>query len=96
MRRHDVSQLPVIEGEAALAGLIDEWDILNAVRDNKENFKLPVRSVMSTDLVTLAPQDTLERVIGIFADNKVAPVIEQGNFLGLITQTDVINYWQQH
>ncbi|MBC3933782.1 pyridoxal-phosphate dependent enzyme [Undibacterium rugosum] len=96
MRRHDVSQLPVIEGEAALAGLIDEWDILNAVRDNKENFKLPVRSVMSTDLVTLAPQDTLERVIGIFADNKVAPVIEQGNFLGLITQTDLINYWQQH
>ncbi len=96
MRRHDVSQLPVIEGEAALAGLIDEWDILNAVRDNKENFKLPVRSVMSTDLVTLAPQDTLERVIGIFADNKVVPVIEQGNFLGLITQTDVINYWQQH
>jgi len=96
MRRHDISQMPVIEGNAQLIGIIDEWDILLALRADKANFTQPVRQVMSKDLVTLHPHDPLENLLGIFRENKVAPVIDGDNFLGLITQTDVINYWQRH
>jgi cystathionine beta-synthase len=88
--------MPVIEGNAQLVGIIDEWDILLALRADKANFTQPVRQVMSKDLVTLHPHDPLENLLGIFRENKVAPVIDGDNFLGLITQTDVINYWQRH
>jgi cystathionine beta-synthase len=96
LRRHDISQLPVIEGDAQLIGIVDEWDILSAIRQDKKNFSAPVRSVMSTDLLTLHPQDSLDQVLNIFRDNKVAPLVDGEHFLGLITQADVINYWQRH
>jgi cystathionine beta-synthase len=95
MRRHDISQLPVLEGEQAVVGLIDEWDILLAVHDEPENFKLPVSKAMSTQLVTIAPDDSQEKLLRVFNDGQVAIVVEQGRFLGLITQADLINHWRQ-
>ena len=95
MRRHDISQLPVIEGDDQLVGVIDEWDVLWAVRQNKAHFQAPVQSMMSTDLITLSPADSMEDLLSLFHKDKVAPVVENGHFLGLITQTDVLNYWQR-
>ncbi|WP_374349375.1 pyridoxal-phosphate dependent enzyme [Chitinimonas sp.] len=95
MRRHDVSQLPVLENEQEVVGLIDEWDVLLAVHDEPENFRLPVRQAMSTDLVTLAPDDSTERLLRVFNDGQVAIVVERGQFIGLITQADLINHWRQ-
>ncbi|WP_339941664.1 CBS domain-containing protein [Undibacterium luofuense] len=95
MRRHDISQLPVIEGKDTLVGVIDEWDVLNAVRISHAQFAQPVRSVMTTDLLTLAPDDSLEDLLSLFRKDKTAPVVQNGRFLGLITQTDVLNYWQR-
>ncbi|MBR7780666.1 pyridoxal-phosphate dependent enzyme [Undibacterium luofuense] len=95
MRRHDISQLPVIEGKDTLVGVIDEWDVLNAVRVSHAQFAQPVRSVMTTDLLTLAPDDSLEDLLSLFRKDKTAPVVQNGRFLGLITQTDVLNYWQR-
>lgn len=95
MRRHDVSQLPVIEGEAEIVGLIDEWDVLLAVHDEPEHFRLPVRQAMSTELETLAPGDSIEKLLRTFNDGHVAIVVERGRFVGLITQADLINHWRQ-
>ncbi|HEY9104397.1 cystathionine beta-synthase [Chitinimonas sp.] len=95
MRRHDVSQLPVVEGEAEVVGIIDEWDLLLAVHDEPENFRLPVKQAMSTELETLAPSDSTEKLLRVFNDGHVAIVVERGRFLGLITQADLINHWRQ-
>ncbi|MBV1774155.1 cystathionine beta-synthase [Burkholderiaceae bacterium DAT-1] len=95
MRRHDVSQLPVLENSEEVVGIIDEWDILLAVHDEPENFRLPVRRAMSTDLVTLSPDDRLEKLLRVFNDDQVAIVVERGRFIGLITESDLINHWRQ-
>ncbi|QDQ26294.1 pyridoxal-phosphate dependent enzyme [Chitinimonas arctica] len=95
MRRHDVSQLPVLEGDSEVVGLIDEWDLLLAVHDEPENFRLPVRKAMSTVLETLSPADSTEKLLRVFNDGHVAIVVEHGRFLGLITQSDLINHWRQ-
>lgn len=95
MRRHDISQLPVVEGDHDVVGILDEWDILVAVHDEPENFRLPVRKAMTTDLVTLAADDSTEKLLRVFNDGQVAIVVDGGKFIGLITQADLINHWKQ-
>lgn len=95
MRRYDISQLPVLDQNDGLVGVIDESDLLQAIADNQTHFLLPVAQVMSRDLLTLSPQDSLDDLLSLFRQDKVAPVLEQGRFLGLITQADVLNYWQR-
>lgn len=95
MRRHDVSQLPVLLDGSEVVGLIDEWDLLLAVHDEPENFRLPVRQAMSTELEVLSPSDSIEKLLRIFNEGLVAIVVEHGRFLGLITQSDLINHWRQ-
>ncbi|MBV8464827.1 MAG: cystathionine beta-synthase [Burkholderiales bacterium] len=94
MRRHDISSLPVVEGEATVVGLIDEWDLLLAVHDEPENFRQPVSNAMSHELETVAPDDDAEKLLAIFKAGRVAIVVEGGRFLGLITQSDLINHWR--
>ncbi|MBV8657471.1 MAG: pyridoxal-phosphate dependent enzyme, partial [Burkholderiales bacterium] len=95
MRRHDISQLPVIEGDAEVVGLIDEWDVLVAIHDEPENFSMPVRKAMTTELDIISPKDSTARLLRVFNDGHVAIVVDAGRFLGLITQADLINHWRQ-
>ncbi|MBV8657676.1 MAG: cystathionine beta-synthase [Burkholderiales bacterium] len=95
MRRHDISQLPVIEGDAEVVGLIDEWDVLVAIHDEPENFSMSVRKAMTTELDIVSPKDSTARLLRVFNDGHVAIVVDAGRFLGLITQADLINHWRQ-
>lgn len=95
MRRHDVSQLPVLSGAAEVLGIIDEWDLMRAIHDKPENFHLPVHKAMITDLQILSPDDSTEKLLKIFNDGLVAIVVDRGRFLGLITKSDLINHWRQ-
>jgi cystathionine beta-synthase len=87
---HDVSQLPVLEGEG-IVGLIDEYDVLMAVTRGGSTFRDPVRKHMSTRLDTLAPSASLDEVLRIL-DNGHVPIVAEGRrFHGLITRIDLLN-----
>jgi cystathionine beta-synthase len=94
MRFHDIDQVPVMDGERVV-GLIDEWDLLRAVKDAPEHFQLPVRQAMVSKLQTLGPDVPLERLLQTFDEGHVALIVEQGRFLGLITKSDVLNLWRR-
>jgi len=87
---HDVSQLPVLEGEG-IVGLIDEYDVLMAVTRGGSTFRDPVRKHMSTRLETLAPSASLDEVLRILDHGHVPIVAEGRRFHGLITRIDLLN-----
>jgi cystathionine beta-synthase len=87
---HDVSQLPVLEGEG-IVGLIDEYDVLMAVTRGGSTFRDPVRKHMSTGLETLAPSASLDEVLRILDHGHVPIVAEGRRFHGLITRIDLLN-----
>jgi cystathionine beta-synthase len=92
MKLYEVSQLPVIEGDK-LVGIIDESDLLLAVRSDPAAFAEPVRRAMVTRLETIAPDAAIEDLLPIFAKDHVAVVEEKdGRFIGLITRIDFINH----
>jgi cystathionine beta-synthase len=94
MRFHDIDQVPVMEGDDVI-GLVDEWDLLRAVKDAPEHFQSPVREAMVSNLQTLDPDVPLERLLQTFDAGHVALIVENGRFLGLITKSDVLNLWRR-
>lgn len=91
MKVYDVSQLPVVEGEKII-GLIDESDLLVAAIEGKNAFRKQVGEVMVKRLETITPDTPLEALSALFKRGFVAIVEQQGVFLGLITQIDLLNY----
>jgi cystathionine beta-synthase len=88
---HDVSQLPVVDGDR-IVGILDESDVLLNVSRDAARFADPVSSVMSTRLDTVAPDAPIERLLEIFEHEHVPIVVADGRFVGLVTRIDVLNY----
>jgi len=87
---HDVSQLPVLEGEK-IVGLIDEYDVLQAVVNGTAHFDDAVRKHMTTRLETVEPSASMDDVLRIVENGHVPIVADATNFYGLITRIDLLN-----
>jgi cystathionine beta-synthase len=94
MRMFDVSQLPVVDA-GKIVGLIDESDILLGLFEDKDSFQMKVASVMVRNLETVAPDASIETIVELFKQDKVAIIADNDNFFGLITQIDLINHLRQ-
>lgn len=83
---------PVLEGDH-LVGMVTIGD----VRDGTESGKpaLPVRNVMTRDVVTIDPDATLEKALILMMDNDIhhLPVVrttDPGTLVGFLTSTDIL------
>ena len=91
MKLDDVSQLPVMQDDR-LVGIIDESDILMAVHRDPNRFEAAVASAMVTKLETVDVHAELDELLPLFDRGRVAIVEQAGEFVGLITKIDVLNY----
>jgi len=92
MRNADVSQVPVVDEGGGAIGILDESDLLLKVHSDTTRFNEPVRSAMTDKLETLAPSATVADLIAVFDRGRVAIVMDDGKFLGLITRTDLLSH----
>ena len=92
MKLHDISQLPVLNDDGGVVGLLDENDVLLSVFKEEERFKDPVKSAMTAKLDTIEADRPLPALLPILDRGLVAIVVENGRFLGLITRIDLLNY----
>jgi cystathionine beta-synthase len=91
MMLYDISQLPVMEG-SQIVGLIDESDILLAVYQNESRFAQPVATAMVSDLELIDYRAGMDELLPIFNRDHVAIVMDNDQFLGLITRIDLLNF----
>lgn len=92
MKLYDVSQLPVLDQDGKVAGIIDESDILLAVSESEDHFKNKVAEAMTSKLETVQANQSMEALLPIFNKDMVAIVLDGDSFLGLITRIDLLNY----
>ncbi len=93
--------LPVVDESGQLVGIVAERDLVQpspsrtgapSVWELNRLAKVPIREVMTKDVVTTPPDVPVEDVAQVMADNKVGglPVIdEQERVIGMITETDI-------
>jgi cystathionine beta-synthase len=91
MRLHGVSQMAVMN-DGDVVGILDESDILMAVYKDRAAFQSPVSDYMTTKLVTLSPDDSVDRLIPIFESDRVAIVVDGNDYFGIITKIDLISW----
>ncbi len=91
MKLYDMSQLPVMR-DGRIVGILDEEDLLLRVFDHPQGFSQPVGEIMESHLVTVTPDAPLPQLIEIFRRGMVAIVMDRGEFLGLITRIDLLNW----
>ena len=91
MKMYDVSQLPVMDGEA-IVGIVDESDVLMHVYGDESRFQQPVSTAMVSKLDKLDVTAPMASLIPIFDRGHVAIVVDGQKFLGLITRIDLLNF----
>ena len=87
VQEHRLRHLPVLDETDCLVGIVSEKDLLRARED------LPVREVMTTDVVTVTEYTALEEAARIMADHRISslPVMRGEKLVGIITETDLFN-----
>jgi len=91
MKLYDVSQVPVMH-DARIVGIVDEEDILLGVVSDPAHFNEPVTSAMASHLVTVPVDAPFAQLVEIFRRGMVAIVMHDGQFQGLITRIDLLNW----
>jgi CBS domain-containing protein len=91
MASEDVGALPVVDGER-LVGMATDRDItLRVVAEGRDPEATTVGEIQSGDLVSVEPDEGLDRALREMAQNQVRrlPVVEGGRLVGILAQADV-------
>jgi CBS domain-containing protein len=94
MRREDCGLLPVVseDGKKLIGVLTDRDIVLKVVAEGKDPRSTAVSEVMTTDLVTCLPQESVEMAMEQMATRQVRriPIVERdGSLVGIVAQADV-------
>lgn len=96
MRAAEVSQVPVVDQKGKPVGILDESDLLVKVHRDATHFNDVVSNAMTDRLETLPPTAKIKDLLEVFGRGRVAIVMDNDNFLGLITRTDLLSYLRLH
>lgn len=94
MKNYDVSQIPVVGADGRLVGIVTEVDLLDHlihaehVHDPEET----ITPMINPNVVSVAPEDSLENVLAAFERGRVITVIENDQPVGILTKIDVIDF----
>jgi len=101
MRKEKVHRFPVVDKDLKLKGIVTEKDLLYATPSAATTLdvyemsyllsKLKVDEVMTTTLVTVTEDTSIEEAAKILVDNNIGglPVLRDGKLVGIITESDL-------
>ncbi len=101
MKQNNVRRLPVVDEKGALVGIVSDRDLKEAspskatTLDVHELYyllsELKVKDIMTRQVVTIKPDDTVEKAAVIMLEHKITglPVVEDGKVVGILSQGDV-------
>ncbi|MHC5210922.1 MAG: CBS domain-containing protein [Planctomycetota bacterium] len=89
-REEQVRHIPILE-ESRLVGLLSDRD-LRAAAGSGTPGETPVADLMSTELVTLSPNDPVARAAQVMIQHRISsvPLMSGDRLAGLITITDLL------
>jgi CBS domain-containing protein len=91
--RHNVGALVVSTDGRTVEGIVSERDVVRALDDVGAGIlEPPVATIMSGDVHTCTPEDTVESLMATMTEHRVRhiPVVEAGVLAGMVSIGDVV------
>jgi CBS domain-containing protein len=90
MREFDVGAIPIVD-DGHLVGMITDRDLVVRGIAEKHPGSTAVTEVMSRDLVTLSPDDSVQKAADMMARHQIRrlPVVENGRLVGIVALGDL-------
>lgn len=92
MKQHGISQVPVIDGDKKLCGLVHEVDVLRHLVQGGFTLDSTIEDLVESDYGTVTPATKVELLKGVLADAKLAIVTDKEEVIGVVTKIDLIDY----
>ena len=104
MAEYNCRRLPVVDDDGYLIGIPSLGDVRQAAPSSVSSLslfevnyfwaKLPVRSAMTTDPITIAPTDTIKDACRKMLSHKISglPVVVENKVVGIFTETDALRF----
>ena len=93
--RRRIGALVVVGADGSVAGILSERDIVAAIaRDGATVLEQAVRNVMTADVITCSPTDTMEQLMSAMTEQHIRhlPVLRDGALVGIVSIGDVVKH----
>ncbi len=92
-REYGISQMPVLNDNQELYGIIAEYDLLNAVVGGSANLQKPIDPFVIRNIDTVTLQSPIQQVQELLKQDKVPVVVDGKKVLGVITKIDLLEFF---
>ncbi len=93
LREKGIGALVVSRDGRSVDGILSERDVVRALADHgRALLDTPVAAIMTSDVVTCTPQDTVTRIMGVMTERRIRhlPVLADGILAGIVSIGDVV------
>jgi CBS domain-containing protein len=93
LAEHNVGALVVSRDGRAVDGIVSERDVVRALEGSGSAvLAQPVSAIMSADVLTCAPGDTVDSLMVTMTENRIRhiPVVSEGHLAGIVSIGDVV------
>lgn len=100
MHQYEIRHIPIVDPINTLIGILSQRDILRAqnsslisAQENDDLFQIPIAELMKKNIVSVSPKAGLKQSAVFMQKHKVGclPVTEQGELVGIITDSDFVS-----
>ncbi len=93
LTKHGVGALVVVDDSTNICGIVTERDVLRrCLKAAEPNLSMPVRAIMTTDVIVGVPEDDVDYVMNVITDNKIRhlPIVTGKNLVGIVSIGDIV------
>ena len=89
-----VGSMPVLDKKNNVIGIISERDLSQFIYAERFNINLPIKEIMSTNLVTCDLNTSVTELMEIMSEKKIRHILimEEKKLLGIVSIGDVVNH----
>ena len=90
--RAGISGMPVADADGNIVGIITEYDIVNAILDDRKLDSLRASELMQKEIITLDVEADISEALKIFKEKHIVrvPVTENGKLVGILSRIDAL------
>ncbi len=93
-KRHGISQMPVVDEDGRLLGLVREIDLLKHMLDAGHDHPAgeTIEQLVDRKATVVRPNTPLEALVSIFSAERVAVIATGDDVQGILTQIDILDF----